>query len=104
MTSQAPDPFDHRVPESRVAAVLASIAAPPRKRGKPQPGDIDGDFDFWFDGGACKFHTGSAHYHFTDGAAAVVACPASWLWVQITFGDGERVEIHQVKPQQNTGK
>jgi len=93
MSTEATHPFANRVSESRVAAILSMIASPPGKRDKHSPGDAEGDFDFWFDGGACQYHTGTAHYHFTDGAVAIVAAPATWLWVRIAFADGSRVNV-----------
>lgn len=87
--------FALRISEARVAAVLTSIANPPGKRTRPHPEDASGDFDFWFDGGACKHHTGSAHYHFTDGTIAIVASPAIRLWVRIQFPEGEEATLCQ---------
>ena len=95
MNPPVPNPFDNRVSEAQVAAVLACIADPPGRRTRPHKDDAPGDFDFWFDGGACKYHTGSAHYDFADGTRAVVACPAHWLWVRIAFAGGGSVVIHQ---------
>jgi hypothetical protein len=89
------DLFAKRVGEDRVAAVLQVIAAKPRWRERAAEGDLPGDFDYWFDGGACKQHTGSEHYLFADGTRAVVAAPAAWLWVSIAFPDGEAVSIVQ---------
>jgi hypothetical protein len=98
MKESAPNPFDRRVSEAKVAAILACIAEPPGKRTQPNHDDAPGDFDFWFDGGACKYHTGSAHYDLTEGTRAVVACPAHWLWVRVSFSDGRSVVIHQQNP------
>ncbi len=60
-------PFPKRIDETRVAEILAIIAAPPNRRLEPAAGDLAGDFDFWFDGGAGRTHTGSQHYFFADG-------------------------------------
>ena len=98
MSTDATNPFSKRVPEARVAAVLSVIADPPGMHRQHAPGDAEGDFDFWFDGGACKYHTGSAHYHFTDGTTAILATPAAWLWVRITFADGRQVNINEEHP------
>lgn len=100
MNADATHPFANRVSESRVAAILSVIASLPGKRDKPVTGDAEGDFDFWFDGGACKHHTGSAHFEFADGTRAMVASPATWLWVRIAFADGRVVEIVQNRPAQ----
>lgn len=89
------DLFAHRVAEARVAEILRLIAAPPGLRRQAAAGDLPGDFDFWFNGGAGRQHTGSAHYEFTDGTKAMVARPASWLWVEIVFPDGKSVQVVQ---------
>ena len=62
--------FARRIPEDRVASLLTRIATPPNRRQQAVEGDLPGEFDFWFDGGVCKQHTGSAHYDFADGAEA----------------------------------
>ena len=97
MSEPCDNPMARRVPESRVAAILSAIADPPGRRTRPLPEDEPGDFDFWFDGGACKYHTGSAHYRFADGTVAMVASPAALLWVRIRFQDGQLVEIAQAR-------
>ena len=90
-----PNPFARRIDESHVAALLQLIAAPPHARRSPTPVDLVGDFDLWCDGGACKYHTGSAHWDFTDGTRAIVATPCTWLWVRFTFPNGQQVEVRQ---------
>lgn len=97
------DPFHQRVPEANVADVLRAIAAPPGLRREPQAGDMPGAFDFWFDSGACRHHTGSAHYDFADGTKAVVAYPAAWLWVEIQFADGQSVQVVQKRKSPTPG-
>jgi hypothetical protein len=47
-----------RVGERAVADILRCIAETPNRRERPDPGDLEGSFDFWFDGGAGKFETG----------------------------------------------
>ena len=91
------NPFARRVAEFRVASLLQIIAAPPNARRSPAPGDLEGDFDLWCDFAACKYHTGSAHWEFTDGTRAIVATPCAWLWVRIFFPDGQTVEIRQAQ-------
>ncbi len=87
--------FLNRIDEQRVAEVLTMIAAPRNRRSQPLEGDLAGDFDFWFDGGACRTHTGSQHYVFANGTHAHVVMPAPWLSVNVTFPDGEIVDIVQ---------
>ncbi|HRX53342.1 MAG: hypothetical protein R3F31_01820 [Verrucomicrobiales bacterium] len=89
------NPFARRVSESRVASLLQIIAAPPNARRSPAAGDLEGDFDLWCDGAACKYHTGSALWEFADGTTAMAATPCAWLWVRIFFPDGQNVEVRQ---------
>lgn len=89
------DKFDRRVDERAVAEVLHLIAMAPNRRGRPILGDVQGVFDFWFDGGACRVGTGYREYQFTNGARAGVADPVPALSVVITFADGCRVVVQQ---------
>lgn len=83
-----------RVPEEAVSRVLWSIHSRPNQRQRPNPGDLEGDFDFWFDGGACRVVTGSSTYHFQGGTTAHVAVLPQLL-IQIRFPTGETVRISQ---------
>ena len=65
--------FRNRVSESQVAEVLQLIATTPNKRKKPVAGDLPGEFDFWFDGGAGRLITGWNEYDLADGTRATVA-------------------------------
>jgi len=87
--------FDRRVAESRVAQVLGLIAAEPNRRSVAAAGDIVGQFDYWFDGGAAKVETGYIEYRFSDDTRAVVGCPVPALSVVIEFPDGCRVRVQQ---------
>jgi hypothetical protein len=87
--------FEERVDESRVAEILGMIGSTPHRRFEPQEGDVGGEFDFWFDGGACRNHTGSQHYVFADGTEAHAVAPAPWLNVNIVFPDGRIVDVVQ---------
>ena len=89
--------FDTRVDEVEVARILQLVSKPPNWREKPQPGDVSGNFDYWFDGGACRLVTGRTEFVFEDGIQAnVLVIPT--LSVSIEFPDGRRVEIRQTKP------
>jgi hypothetical protein len=83
-----------RVSEAEVARILSVIADPPNLRTQPQAGDLSGDFDRWFDGGAIRYITGSTQYSFANGTLASVAVMPTLL-VSITFASGERVGIVQ---------
>ena len=89
--------FSERVDEDRLAQILLLIADPPNRRSAPAYGDLEGEFDFWFDGGACKGHTGTKHYSFSDGTVAIVVCPAPWLQVVVEFPSGHQVQINQMR-------
>jgi len=58
---------------------LSSIDSPPSLRSVPKPGDLNGKFDQWFDGGALKVVTGWSEYHFSDGTLAIVPTTATLL-------------------------
>ena len=90
-------PLHQRVQEIEVARVLHIIANPPNLRIRPMEGDLAGDFNAWFDGGAMHMDTSSKRYYFANGTKAWVAVSASWLWIQIELPGGERVVIRQVK-------
>ena len=87
--------FENRVSEEAVAGILHLIAKKPNRRELPGAGDPEGDFDFWFDGGACKILTGSMEFLLQDGTIVTVAAPIPFLSVHIRFRDGRQVSIHQ---------
>jgi hypothetical protein len=94
MPGHIENPYRHRVAESVVANILHLIATVPNKRRKPILGDLPGDFDFWFDGGAARLVTGYTEYYFADGARATVdVLPV--LRVTIKFADGRKVDVRQ---------
>jgi len=93
-----------RINENQAADILQRIALQPNRRLKPAEGDLIGDFDFWFDGGAARTHTGSQHYYFADGTEAHRVLPAAWLNVNIVFPNGEIVDVAQRRPQGELGE
>jgi len=86
--------WERRVREDRVAHILGVIATPPNRRKRPREGDLIGEFDEWFDGGALRFVTGYTEYEFSDGTRATVDV-LLYLSVSIVFPNGERVYIRQ---------
>ncbi len=77
-----------------IARVLQCIGNPPNRRDKPKPDDLNGVFDFWFDGGAAQQITGWTEYKFSDGIRAkdgVTPC----LSITIDLPNGIRVRIKQ---------
>jgi len=85
----------NRISEEAVARVLGLLAALPNRRGVPLADDPKGDFDFWFDGGACQMITGYNEFRFLDGAIAQVGSCNPLLSVDIQFPDGRRVLVQQ---------
>jgi len=87
--------FERRVPERLVADVLKLIANEPQRRSAAVAGDLPGQFDYWFDGGAAKIETGYIVYRFVDGTTAVVGNPIPLLSISIEFTNGSRVRVQQ---------
>jgi hypothetical protein len=75
-----------------VVRILTLISDPPNPRSTAGDGDIEGDFDVWFDGGAVKHDTGISTWRFTDGAEAVTGTSLGWR-VSIELADGRFVEV-----------
>lgn len=84
----------NRVEEEAVARVLMRIASANRGE-RLIPKDLQGDFDFWFDGGAAKVETGFVVYHLTDGTRVTVGAPLPALSLSIRFPDGREVKVQQ---------
>lgn len=91
------DLYRNRITEAQVAHVLELIATLPNKRLQPVSGDLVGNFDFWFDGGAGQAVTGWNEYDLGDGTRVTVAT-IPLLSVTIQFSDGSRVAIQQESP------
>ena len=80
---------------STVTHVLSTIAAPPALRSQSRPGDLQGEFSRWFDGGAIKFLTGWSEYHFADGTVAIVPTVPS-LRVDIRLPAGAYLSVSEL--------
>jgi hypothetical protein len=87
-------PLIKRVSENEVAHILDMITNPPNRRECPIEGDIEGDFDAWFDGGAIRVVTGYTDYKFIDGISVTVHTLPRLLII-IKFANGESVSIAQ---------
>lgn len=86
--------FSTRVDEGLVAKILYCISDPPNIRRTPNGTDTEGQFDFWFDGGAARMITGHTEYEFRDGTrASVLVTPM--LSVKIDFPNGSSVGVQQ---------
>jgi len=75
-----------------VVRVLTLISDPPNARSTAGDGDIEGNFDLWFDGGAVKHDTGISTWCFADGAKAATGTGLGWR-VSIELPDGRFVEV-----------
>jgi len=84
-----------RVPETEVARILSLIAAEPGRRAKRRPDDLEGPYDYWFDGGAVSMLTQHIRYHFADGSEAYRAISPHRLSLTIVLPSKERVTIAQ---------
>ena len=76
----------------RLTEKLILIDLRPHQRKEPQTGDLVGDFDFWFDGGAVKITKDVDLYFFQDGTKAIHRNDESQI-LQITWKDGVVIEI-----------
>ena len=82
-----------------VAEMLFTIASPPNRRDDDEEGDLDGEWDFWFDGGAGRMETGITRYRFADGAEVLSGGEVPWrLDVSMRFPDGREACVRQTEP------
>jgi hypothetical protein len=81
------------------ARVLGAMADPPGRRERPRPGDLEGTYDFWFDGGAAVGITARGMlYDFVDGTRAWQSGLFDECSVQIEFRDGCEVKVSLTQP------
>ena len=88
--------FENRASEAKIGEILQRIGRQANLRSKPLDGDLEGDYDAWFDGGAVKHVTGVSEYVLDDGSRASVAVTPS-LSVEIHLADGTGVSVRQVQ-------
>jgi hypothetical protein len=77
-----------------VTRILTLIRTQPSARRAPLPGDLEGRFDVWFDGGAVKHDTGESRYRFADGASATVTSSLRENFL-VVLRDGARIGLPQ---------
>jgi hypothetical protein len=94
--------FENRVNESAVGKILQAIAQTPNRRDRPKTGDLSGNFDFWFDGGAARMITGWTEFEFADGTRARVDTVPG-LQVVIQFRNGYGAVVTQLDPEFHIG-
>jgi hypothetical protein len=83
-----------RVNEQAVANILNCIAILPNYREERQTDDLNGDYTYWFDHGACKIMRGGKRFVFKDGTKADLA-ELPLLSLTINFPDGRVVVVQQ---------
>lgn len=88
------DQLPGQVPIEKVLEILQIINHPPNIREQPLPGDLEGEFDYWFDGGAIQYVTGYTIYRFKDGTEATWYVVPK-LSLSIEFANGMKVGIVQ---------
>jgi hypothetical protein len=82
------------VSEATIGDILQRIGRPANLRSERREGDIEGDYDRWFDGGAVKHTTGVSEFILDDGSRASVAV-TPLLSIEIHLTDGRRVHVRQ---------
>ncbi|MCM2256787.1 MAG: hypothetical protein NDJ94_14095 [Vicinamibacteria bacterium] len=76
---------------AHVSRVLWAIAAMPHRRDRPVAGDLEGDWDFWFDGGACRCTTDVNNFTLQDGSEAWLSTSSLTLRGGVRLPDGKVV-------------
>lgn len=80
--------------------LLTLINDPPNIRNKPKSGDIEGDFDYWFDGGSMRNVTGFTEYLFDDGSHARIPVVPN-LTISIHLAIGKNILLQEEKGKQS---
>lgn len=84
-----------------VARLLNLIALMPGRRDRPLSADLEGPYDVWFDGGACRYLTSLNQFDFADGASAWMSTVSLALKGSVTLASGETVSFLQEAPRQD---
>ena len=91
-------PTGRAAPLQAVARILTLIADPPQARVAPRAGDRPGSYAYWFDGGACRQHTGGVPaFEFDDGSTAENWSSDNRLHVALVMPDGAAVTVTQLR-------
>jgi hypothetical protein len=83
-----------RVSEQELSKIVSAIAAV-KLRPTPKRGDLEGDYEAWFDGGAIRYVTGSTEYYFRDGTIASIGIEPEKLTLTVRYSDGRVINILQ---------
>jgi hypothetical protein len=74
--------------------ILILIERMPNAREQPLPDDLEGNYDYWFDGGAMRVVTGYNVFDFKDGSRATMH-EIPFFDIGIEFSNGARIRIRQ---------
>ncbi|HWS25535.1 MAG TPA: hypothetical protein VN259_03080 [Xanthomonadales bacterium] len=80
------------VDPAKIAEILLRLHRLGPIRRTPEPDDLSGEFEAWFDGGAFRSVTGATTYAFADGSEAIVGVQP-WLSLSIRLVDGTEVSV-----------
>lgn len=78
-----------------VARVLWAISSTPGRRSERVEGDLEGDHDYWFDGGALDYDTDFNRFTLADGTEAWLRSSSSVLMGGVRLPTGETVLFQQ---------
>ena len=84
-----------------VARLLRLVADMPDRRDRPRPGDLEGPYDVWFDGGACRYLTSLNSFDFVGGGSAWLSTTTLRLSGGVTLPSGETVSFSEAPPRQD---
>ena len=79
-----------------IAHVMQVVGSTPNLRDAPAPGDLEGQFDRWFDGGAVRMVTGYNVYRLQSGARAITTSCDTGHVISISFAGEYHVELREV--------
>jgi hypothetical protein len=77
-----------------LARILQLVSSRPGARKRRRPGDVAGDFEEWFDGGAARAVDGGRLYQLGDGTRVTVAA-GDRLAIRVEPPGGPTVVIEQ---------
>jgi hypothetical protein len=77
-----------------VVRILNLMASTPNRREAPIDGDIEGNFSYWFDGGAVRYETGPTLFQLMDGTK-IWQDVSLQLSLRIIFQEGINIRIKE---------
>lgn len=94
-------PLNPQASLDEVARILRLVAEMPGRRDRPRPGDLDGPYDVWFDGGGCRYLTSLNAFNFADGSSAWLSTLSLRLKGGLTLASGETISFAQDPPRED---